>query len=222
LKQSFYPSYEEQKAKLSNAQKGILERIPALEKIDGWLLLVEATELFFLAQNIKSARPIVCEIGSWKGKSAYVFGTALKQTSGYVYCIDPFNGAGDKASTPAYKSEIAQMSVSLLENFNRTMKAHDIAEKIKTMPMLSELARNTFPETRIDLLFIDGSHEYESVKADYEMWSPLVPSGGSIVLHDVGAVHVDGPRRVFEEEILRNQKWTNVRIVGEMGVARRV
>jgi predicted O-methyltransferase YrrM len=41
----------------------------------------------------------------------------------------------------------------------------------------------------IDVLFIDGDHSGESVRRDYELYSPLVRPGGLIVLHDI----VDGP-----------------------------
>jgi len=36
----------------------------------------------------------------------------------------------------------------------------------------------------IDLLFIDDSHEYETVKADIEKYKPLIKKGGYIVCHD--------------------------------------
>ncbi len=37
----------------------------------------------------------------------------------------------------------------------------------------------------IDVRHIDGDHSYEGVDADYEMYSPLVRSGGLILVHDV-------------------------------------
>jgi len=37
----------------------------------------------------------------------------------------------------------------------------------------------------LDLLFIDGDHSYEGVKADFVSYSPLVRPGGLIVLHDI-------------------------------------
>ena len=37
----------------------------------------------------------------------------------------------------------------------------------------------------IDVLFIDGDHTYEGVKADYELYSPLVRPGGVIGFHDI-------------------------------------
>jgi predicted O-methyltransferase YrrM len=41
---------------------------------------------------------------------------------------------------------------------------------------------------KLDYLFIDGDHTYEGVKRDFEMYSPLVRSGGMIAFHDI-AVH---------------------------------
>lgn len=37
---------------------------------------------------------------------------------------------------------------------------------------------------KIDVLFIDGSHEYDSVKKDCESLVPLVKKGGTVMFHD--------------------------------------
>jgi len=37
----------------------------------------------------------------------------------------------------------------------------------------------------IDVLFIDGDHSYDGVRADFEMYSPLVRSGGIVTFHDI-------------------------------------
>jgi hypothetical protein len=38
---------------------------------------------------------------------------------------------------------------------------------------------------KLDLLFIDGDHTYEGVKADYELYSRFVRPGGVIAFHDI-------------------------------------
>lgn len=38
---------------------------------------------------------------------------------------------------------------------------------------------------RIDLLFIDGDHTYEGVRADFETYWPLVAGGGIVAFHDI-------------------------------------
>jgi predicted O-methyltransferase YrrM len=40
-------------------------------------------------------------------------------------------------------------------------------------------------DRKYDLLFIDGDHSYESVKKDFEMYSPLVREGGMVAFHDI-------------------------------------
>jgi cephalosporin hydroxylase len=37
----------------------------------------------------------------------------------------------------------------------------------------------------VDLLFLDGDHSYEGVRADFENYAPLVRPGGLIAFHDV-------------------------------------
>jgi predicted O-methyltransferase YrrM len=37
----------------------------------------------------------------------------------------------------------------------------------------------------LDVLFIDGDHSYEGVRADFEQYAPLVRPGGIVALHDI-------------------------------------
>jgi predicted O-methyltransferase YrrM len=45
-------------------------------------------------------------------------------------------------------------------------------------------------EGAVDLLFIDGDHGYDGVRADFETYAPLVKPGGLIAFHDV-VPHLD-------------------------------
>ena len=207
---------------LLEKQKKILNKIPHLDSIDGWLLDVEAAELFKCSMYIKSLKPIICEIGTWKGKSSYVFASAMREKNGILYSIDPFNGEGDGASVDDYQKEIKRLGVSLLNNFENTMLKYGLQQYVKIFPMLSREARKKFPESKIDLLFIDGNHDQVSVYEDFKLWAPLIRSGGVIAFHDVEASHVDGPRRIFQKYIVGNTKWRDAHIVGEMGIAKKV
>jgi predicted O-methyltransferase YrrM len=48
-----------------------------------------------------------------------------------------------------------------------------------------ESVRNILAGEQIDCLFIDGDHTYTGVKQDFEMYSPLVRSGGFVAFHDI-------------------------------------
>jgi predicted O-methyltransferase YrrM len=46
----------------------------------------------------------------------------------------------------------------------------------------------------VDILFVDGDHRYEGVKADAENFLPLVRSGGIAFFHDVGVEKTGVPK----------------------------
>jgi len=66
-------------------------------------------------------------------------------------------------------------------------------------------------EEKIDLLLIDGNHEYPSVLQDYHDWSPFVKVDGLIAFHDVVRKEsVRGPLMVVEQECMNNPRWKSV------------
>src|SRR6266496_776319 len=61
--------------------------------------------------------------------------------------------------------------------FPLRVDSHDLA----TVRLVKTLLGNTM----IDFLFIDGDHTYDGVKADFELYSPLVRKGGMVAFHDI-------------------------------------
>jgi len=55
----------------------------------------------------------------------------------------------------------------------------------------------------VDLLYVDGDHSYAGVKADVEMYGPLVRPGGLIALHDIhgSAMWPESQSHVYWAEI---------------------
>ena len=63
-----------------------------------------------------------------------------------------------------------------------------------------EAALDQFEDQSIDLLHIDGSHEYEAVKSDFENWVPKVKKGGRILIHDALVEREDfGVKKLWNE-----------------------
>ncbi len=62
-----------------------------------------------------------------------------------------------------------------------TQQFHD---RRKILIMNSEDAAQLIRDRSLDFVFIDGSHQYEHVKRDIELWEPKVRVGGLLMGHD--------------------------------------
>jgi predicted O-methyltransferase YrrM len=69
---------------------------------------------------------------------------------------------------------------------------------------------------RVDFLFIDGDHSYKGVRRDFELYSPLVRSGGLVALHDIASPIAPGVSRFWEE--LKGAYETDERIASDLGI----
>lgn len=194
------------------------------EAIPGWLSEDEAITLYELARSLPGSEPVAVEIGSWLGKSSLVISKGLKgKTQPKLYCIDPFNGDADAADKAMYGREISTLQRTLEETFLDNMRKHNVLDVVRPMVGYSFEFAADFKEP-IDLLFIDGNHDYTAVLQDYEQWSPLLKQSGWIAFHDV-VLEPDpdpaGPAMVGKQHIFDSPRWSNVRLVDSLLVAQK-
>lgn len=118
----------------------------------------------------------VVEIGSAQGGTLYAW-CQLADPEALIVSIDlpggDFGGGMDKAQAELVRSYAQPGQTIWFLPYN----SHSPAT-------LADL-KKVLAGAEIDLLMIDGDHTYEGVKADYEMYSPLVREGGLVVFHDV-------------------------------------
>ena len=194
------------------------------EGIPGWLSEDEAITLYELARQLPDNSPVAVEIGSWQGKSSLVLAKGLKgKTKPVLYCIDPFNGDAGASDRVLYSRALSTMNKSLKEAFLDNMRRHGVLDVVRPLEGYSFDVVNDFKDT-IDLLFIDGAHEFEAVFQDYEQWSPLLRPGGMIAFHDVVfGENPDpaGPGMVAKAHIYDNPMWVDVKLIDNLLVARK-
>jgi predicted O-methyltransferase YrrM len=77
----------------------------------------------------------------------------------------------------------------LVGTFGRAHQHVTGIEGDSTSPEVRAEIEALFPDG-LDALFIDGDHSYEGVAADFELYHPLVRSGGLVAFHDI--VPTDG------------------------------
>ena len=195
-------------------------------EIPGWLTENEAVTLYDLARGLPDTDPVVVEIGSWVGRSSLVLAKGIQAKSNPVlYCIDPFNVDELPSEKEFYMTEACRLGMPPHEQFVLNMKTNGVYDLAIVLVGYSTDFAPGFAE-KIDLLFVDGGHQYEAVLRDYEDWCPLVEAGGVVAFHDVvmdptGDEHV-GPGMVVKQCVLGNPEWSDVKLVDTLLVARRM
>jgi len=179
-----------------------------VDKIDGWLSNSESRFLYFIAKN-GTAKGAIVEIGTWKGKATIWLAIGTKQAKREkVYTIDHHRGSAEHGN-----------NVWTYPEFERNINNAGVNDAVIPMIMKSEEAVKNWNKP-IRFLWIDGAHEYESVKQDFLLWEPYLVNGGIIALHDTTTWA--GPKKIVEEYILNSNKFKNVGAVGTVTFAEKV
>lgn len=129
----------------------------------GWM---SPEELEWLG-NTAAAMSSVVEIGSLRGRSAFALLTAC---SGPVYCIDPWDDPKAEC-LPAFMEACG-----------------DFPNLVAIQGFSPEAGWRVLDD--VDMVFIDGNHDYYSVMADIEYWWPRTKK--VICGHDYGRDHGPG------------------------------
>jgi hypothetical protein len=125
--------------------------------IEGFMAL---DELRWLHDRAKEAEVIV-EIGSWMGRSTH----CLLSTRKPVVAVDHFKGSASQIN-----------DIHLWARMNDLYKAFKLNvghfPNLLVLKMESTRAAQFFKDNSIDMVFIDGDHDYEMVRVDFEAWLP--------------------------------------------------
>jgi O-antigen/teichoic acid export membrane protein/predicted O-methyltransferase YrrM len=134
-------------------------------------------ELRQFAAIIAERQPkAVLEIGTCHGGTLFVL-CRLSHPDATVISVDlpggSFGGGYSRFRTPIFKAFPA--------NGQRLHLVRDDSHKAETRDKVVKL----LGDPALDLLFIDADHTYEGIRSDFELYSPLVKSGGLIAFHDI-------------------------------------
>jgi predicted O-methyltransferase YrrM len=199
------------------------------KSVPGFLLDQEGKFLFDTVTDLKVDGPVIVEIGSWLGKSAVVFGSALKKKGGgTLHCVDLFNCDGDQRSKERYLKDAEKIKNSLLKEFELNTRICGVNSNIKVHVGDSvEVARGW--NINIDIIFIDGDHSYAGVAADFDSWVPWVKVGGLVCFHDtlfekpIGTEsYHQGPGMFVKEKIINSPNWGFVSHIGSLYCTRKL
>jgi MMP 1-O-methyltransferase len=174
--------------------------------VEGWLPEFEGELLFDLACRC-SRHGIIVEIGSWKGRSTIWLASGSRAGGGAtVYAIDPHTGSTEHQAGGGV--------VATFEEFQRNVATAGVADLVSPVLKPSREAVVDVPDP-VALVFVDGAHEYEAVRLDFETWFPRLVEGGVMAFHDTTGAW-EGPRRLVDERVLRSSVFRGVGLVGSI------
>ena len=146
-----------------------------------------------LVQAIQLLRPTrVCEVGSWKGRSAIRMARAAKalHLDTEIVCVDTWLGSPEhwlKENREWYASlRILNGMPHLYYTFLANVVRAGVTDVITPFPTTSENAAEVFAKlgVRFDLIYIDAAHEYEPAKRDIATYYDLLANEGVLIGDD--------------------------------------
>ncbi|MCU1242657.1 MAG: glycosyltransferase [Candidatus Acidoferrum typicum] len=125
-------------------------------------------------------------IGSFKGRSTCCLAAGCRGSQKRVFAIDSFDGGSDLPN------------VNSFPDFSKNLERCNVSAYVEPAVGLSSKMAQTWCKP-IHMLFIDGSHAYEGVLADFAGFSRHVVPGGIVALHDVRDESWPGVARAWAE-----------------------
>lgn len=188
------------------------EALKIAEGAHGFLTRSEGKLLFNLAKSC-TGRGVIVEIGSWKGKSTIWLAKGSQAGPRVkVYAVDPHSDT----AVHRLRSE-----PGTFDEFQSNISRAGVADLVSPVVATSVDAAANFNEP-IEMIFIDGDHEYEAVKQDFKLWYPKVIDGGVMAFHDTTASIWEGPKIFVAERVYRSRDFRGVSFAGSITFAKKV
>jgi hypothetical protein len=152
-----------------------------------YMLNDNGLELPFLHQTLRylPSAPAIVEVGSWLGGSAYHFVKGTEDLQATIHCVDHW--CGDPVLNPA-GGEMEDIYQGFLTNLKEMGAPTNVV--IHRKP--STEAAQEFTNASLDMVYLDGSHDHDSVRQDLQAWWPKLKDGGIIAGHDYSEQHFPG------------------------------
>jgi len=182
-------------------------------QIEGMMGQNELLWLYKTAQEMDS----VCEIGSWMGRSTHAL---LSGCKGIVHSVDHFLGSTDPIETG--NRDVYPEFIKNVGHF----------ENLKVHRMSSLEGAREFKDNSLDMVFIDGGHQYHEVIEDVNIWKPKVKKmlcghdyqaqpvaravyellGKVEIQETIWYLKLDNPLHQLKEKIERNENFSFVKM----------
>ncbi len=217
----FDPEFSEKEEEMLKGMNIAYDFVLAFDKlkhIEGWLNMTDGYVLMQLAKDGMGAGEIV-EVGSFLGLSTCWLALGTKAAGREkVTAVDHFHGSAEHQKGAKAECDVLVEQGTTFNQFVENLKSVEVADYVTSIKANSTEAAKDWNEP-IRLLFLDGDHEYESVKADYEAWSDYVVPEGYVCFHDVDTW--PGVTKFYYELLDANHQYKQVMAVHSLRIVKK-
>ena len=155
---------------------------------------------------------LVIEIGSYCGKSACYLADAAKVSSAVFVSIDHHRGSEEHQpgelyhDVEEYDHDLDRINAlpSLIKNLTQARLDKYVIPIVGDSVTASKIIKDN-----VSMVFIDGSHTFESARNDFNSWHKKIKSGGILAIHDIYDSIEEGgqaPKEIMEMALGNNFK----------------
>lgn len=151
--------------------------------VSGWMAESELMTLAALSQSCN----VIVEVGSWEGRSACAMAA---NSPAFIFCVDAWQGHLQGGHEATWET-LARFKENTARYSGRVIPV--LAESHQAVYALS--VAGIVP----DMVFIDASHDYQSVTLDIIEWTALLRPGAIAAGHDYGDLNWPGVKQAVDE-----------------------
>ena len=164
------------------------------------------------------------EIGSYCGKSAVYLGAAALARGTVLFSIDHHRGSEEMGpGWDHHDGEVVDPETGRMNSlpfFRRTIAEAGLQDVVVAIVGDSPTIAKHW-SAPLGLVFVDGAHSEDLVRADYEAWAPKLRPGGLLLFHDVFEDPADGGQGPFHTyERAKVDGFAEVSRTGSLGALR--
>jgi predicted O-methyltransferase YrrM len=152
--------------------------LAAVEGIRGWLSGEQAWMLYERARRLRPGSRLV-EIGSHHGRSCIVLAKAAAEGV-EIIAVDPFARPERTRNEALSDTEAGARD---FREFEANLERAGVRARVRHVREFSSRALDRVPGP-VDLLYVDGSHEFAPARDDLRDWGARVRIGGTLLVHD--------------------------------------
>jgi predicted O-methyltransferase YrrM len=154
------------------------------EQIPGWCDYESLYEDIVRTANTGT----LVEVGTYLGRSLCLLGQLVKDSGRplRVIGVDTCTGSGIENDYDNHAAAVKQGNGTFAGQLHKNVIDCGLTGIITLMVTDSVTAASLFPDNSLPFVFLDASHDYDSVCADIKAWLPKVCKGGLLCGDDVG------------------------------------